>query len=137
MYVAAGWVLDDGTFTEETAVKPGTIYAAGATTPAVSDNVTYKAVYRHKYYTTDEFVLNTTTAGGYYLSVNPGTVRYSGAKSGSKLGTVTNKANAVPVYVEKEAEGQYSFKLVGITDEQYIVGNNGADFGWRATKTDG
>lgn len=136
MYVAAGWVLDDGTFTEETAVKPGTIYAAGATTPAVSGNVTYKAVYRHKYYTTDEFVLNTTTAGGYYLSVNPGTVRYSGAKSGSKLGTVTNKANAVPVYVEKEAEGQYSFKLVGITDEQYIVGNNGADFGWRATKTD-
>lgn len=135
MYVAAGWVLDDGTFTEETAVKPGTIYAAGATTPAVSDNVTYKAVYRHKYYTTDEFVLNTTTAGGYYLSVNPGTVRYSGAQSGSKLGTVTNKANAVPVYVEKEAEGQYSFKLVGITDEQYIVGNNGADFGWRATKT--
>ena len=136
MYVAAGWVLDDGTFTEETAVKPGTIYAAGATTPAVSGNVTYKAVYRHKYYTTDEFVLNTTTAGGYYLSVNPGTVRYSGAKSGSKLGTVTNKANAVPVYVEKEAEGQYSFKLVGITDEQYIVGNGDGDFGWRATKTD-
>ena len=136
MYVAAGWVLDDGTFTSETMTKPGTIYAAGATTPVVSGNVTYKAVYRHKYYTTDEFVLNTTTAGGYYLSVNPGTVRYSGAKSGSKLGTVTNKANAVPVYVEKEAEGQYSFKLVGITDEQYIVGNNGADFGWRATKTD-
>lgn len=136
MYVAAGWVLDDGTFTEETAVKPGTIYAVGATTPAVSGNVTYKAVYRHKYYTTDEFVLNTTTAGGYYLSVNPGTVRYSGAKSGSKLGTVTNKANAVPVYVEKEAEGQYSFKLVGVTDEQYIVGYNGADFGWRDTKTD-
>ena len=136
MYVAAGWVLDDGTFTSETMTKPGTIYAAGATTPVVSGNVTYKAVYRHKYYTTDEFVLNTTTAGGYYLSVNPGTVRYSGAKSGSKLGTVTNKANAVPVYVEKEAEGQYSFKLVGITDEQYIVGNGDGDFGWRATKTD-
>ena len=136
MYVAAGWILDDGTFTEETTTKPaGTIYAVGAATPSVSGNVTYKAVYRHKYYTTDEFVLNTTTAGGYYLSVNPGTVRYSGAKSGSKLSTVTDKLTAVPVYVEKEADGQYSFKLVGAADEQYIVGSNSTDFGWQNTKT--
>lgn len=136
LYEAAGWVLDNSnTFNAETMTAPGTIYAAGATTPTISGNATYKAVYRHKIYTNEEFVLNTTTAGGYYLSANPGTVRYSGSKNGSKLNTVTSKASGVPVYVEKEATGQYSFKLVAVSGEQYLLGNSSADFSWNASKT--
>ena len=136
LYVAAGWVQDNSnTFTSETMTAPGTIYAVDATTPTVSANVTYKAVYRHKYYTTDEFVLNTTTSGGYYLSANPGTRRYSAAKDGSKLGTTTSLASAIPVYLEKEETGKYSFKTVGVSGEQYLAGSSGGDFSWKDSKT--
>ena len=136
LYVAAGWVQDNSnTFTSETMTAPGTIYAVGATTPAVSANVTYKAVYRHKVYTNDEFELNETLSGGYYLSANPGTVRYSGSKNGSKLNTVTSTASAVPVYLEKEETGKYSFKLVGVSGEQYLLGNSSTDFSWNNSKT--
>ena len=136
LYVATGWVQDNSnTFVSETMTAPGTIYAVDATTPTVSANVIYKAVYRHKVYTNDEFELNTTLSGGYYLSANPGTVRYSGTKNGSKLNTVTSTATAVPVYLEKEETGKYSFKLVGVSGEQYLVGNSSADFSWQNTKT--
>ncbi len=136
MYVATGWVQDNSnTFVSETMTAPGTIYAADATTPTVSANVTYKAVYRHKYYTTDEFVLNTTTSGGYYLSANPGTRRYSAAKDGSKLGTTTSLASAIPVYLEKEEIGKYSFKTVAVSGEQYLAGSSGGDFSWKDSKT--
>lgn len=126
MYVVAGWVLDDGTFTSETLTKPGTIYAAGATTPAVTGNVTYKAVYRHKYYTNDEFENGTTDGEGYYLYAfynsekNYKTTFYDAVNG---FNTSTNKSNAVPILLEKVGDSYY---MRDVSTDVYYYGSSGS-----------
>ena len=132
LYVAAGWVQDNSnTFTAETATKPGTIYAAGETTPAVSGNVTYKAVYRHKIYTDADFENGTTDGKAYYLYANYSgnnhykTVRYY---SGSTYGfsTTTSKASAIPVYLIKT--GDYYYMRDVSTDKYYYSSTSSSNY---------
>ena len=109
MYVATGWVQDNSnTFVSETLTKPGTIYAAGATTPTISAAITYKAVYRHKYYTDADFVSGTTDGKGYYLYAEYSSDKhYKTTYSSNAFNTSTTKASAVPVYLIKTGDYYY------------------------------
>lgn len=128
MYVATGWVQDNSnTFTSETTTKPGTIYAVGATTPAVTGNVTYKAVYRHKYYTDADFVNGTTDGKGYYLyaTTSGGDSYYKTTFASANYGFVTSttKNNAVPVYLEAVGGSYY---MRDVASDKYYYGNSGS-----------
>ena len=119
LYAAAGWIAVDNPATDfvaETMDKPAaTIYAAstsGVTVPAITANRTYKAVYRHKYFTTSDFVNGTTDGEAYYLYATYGEDNYYKtvrAYSGSTYGftTSTTKSDAVPVYLIKAGDYYY------------------------------
>lgn len=123
LYPTVGWILDDGTFTSETLAKPAaTIYAEATTTPAVTGNVSYKAVYRHKYYTSDDFEIGTTDGEAYYLYAtysDNNHYKTTRAYTGSTYGfsTTTSKGAAVPVYLIKT--GDYYYMKDVNTDKYY------------------
>ena len=126
MYKAAGWIAVSNPateFTSETMDKPAaTIYAAGATTSAITGNVTYKAVYRHKYYTNDAFVNGTTDGEGYYLYAEYSSTKYY--KTTYSWGdngflTSTSKGNAIPVLLEKVGSSYYMRDVS--TDKYYYI----------------
>lgn len=121
LYVAAGWTTSS--FAAESLDKPASFWAVGAATPAVTADVTYKAVYRHKYYTTDEFVNGTTDGEGYYLYALYSGNKYYKANSTPDLTTSTSKASAVPVYLEKVGESYY---MRDVATDKYFYGNSGS-----------
>ena len=127
MYKAAGWIAVSNPateFTSETMDKPAaTIYAAGATTSAITGNVTYKAVYRHKYYTNDAFVNGTTNGEAYYLYATYSGDKYYKCNSAPDLTTSTDKANAKPVYLEKVGGSYY---IREVATDKYFYGNSGS-----------
>ena len=127
MYKAAGWIAVSNPateFTSETMDKPAaTIYAAGATTSAITGNVTYKAVYRHKYYTNDAFVNGTTDGEAYYLYATYSGDKYYKCNSAPDLTTSTDKANAKPVYLEKVGGSYY---IREVATDKYFYGNSGS-----------
>lgn len=120
LYVAAGWTTSS--FAAESLDKPASFWAVGAATPAVTADVTYKAVYRHKYYTTDEFVNGTTDGEGYYLYALYSDTKYYKNNSAPDLTTSTSKASAVPVYLEKVGGSYY---MRDVATDKYFYGNSG------------
>ena len=122
LYVAAGWTTSS--FAAESLDKPASFWAVGATTPAVTADVTYKAVYRHKYYTTDEFVNGTTDGEGYYLyALYSDTKYYKTTYNGSDgFNSATSKGSAVPVYLEKVEDSYY---IRDVNTDNYYYGNSG------------
>ena len=122
LYVAAGWSTSD--FNAESLNKPASFWAVGATTPTITAAVTYKAVYRHKYYTEAAFVNGTTDGEAYYLyATYSGNNHYKTTYNGSDgFTTSTSKGSAVPVYLEKVGGSYY---IRDVVTDNYYYGNSG------------